>query len=35
MYSNKFIDNLSIVDVIANTGLAGTLEYVNKKYRLI
>lgn len=35
MNSNKFIDNLSIIDVIANTGLSGTLEYINKKYRLI
>ena len=33
--NNKFIDNLSIIDVIANIGLTGTLEYVNKKYKLI
>ena len=35
MNNNKFIDNLSIIDVIANTGLAGTLEYLYKKYKLI
>tara|TARA_B100000787_G_scaffold158990_1_gene136785 strand:+ start:744 stop:1469 length:726 start_codon:yes stop_codon:yes gene_type:complete len=33
--NSEFIDNLSIIDVIANTGVDGTLEYINKKYKLI
>lgn len=33
--NKKFKDNLSVIDVIANIGLDGTLEYINKKYRLI
>ena len=35
LYRNKFTDNLSIIDVIANIGIDGTLEYMNKKYKLI
>ena len=33
--NNKFQDNLSILDVIANIGLEGTIEYINRKYKLI
>ena len=33
--NKKFKDDLSILDVIANIGLDGTLEYINKKYKLI
>lgn len=33
--NKKFNDNLSILDAIANLGLDGTLEYINKKYKLI
>jgi hypothetical protein len=33
--NGEFIDNLSIIDVIANIGVDGTLEYINEKYKLI
>lgn len=33
--NNKFKDNLSILDLIANVGLDGALEFINKKYKFI
>jgi hypothetical protein len=33
--NSKFNDNLSILDLIANIGVDGALEYINKKYKFI